>query len=112
MSDPHRAEKAPDTGFTRLTFFINEGQRALLHKVRFEGNTIFSERELRKVVDVGDRDWWRVWNWTKRLNNEKIDKTVEAIEAKYQDNGYMNAQGRRCGSRSRRRGQGRPRIPD
>jgi outer membrane protein insertion porin family len=87
----HRTEKAPDTGFTRLTFVVNEGQRALLHKVRFEGNTVFSERELKKVVDVGDRDWWRVWNWTKRLNNEKIDKTVEAVEAKYQDNGYMNA---------------------
>ncbi|MGI8603145.1 MAG: outer membrane protein assembly factor BamA [Verrucomicrobiales bacterium] len=87
----YRQEKAADTGFTRVTFIINEGQRALLHKIRFEGNTVFSERELRKITDVGERDWWRVWNWTKRISNEKVEATIATLEAKYQDNGYMNA---------------------
>jgi outer membrane protein insertion porin family len=87
----YRQEKAADTGFTRVTFIINEGERALLHKVRFEGNTVFSERELKKVTDVGEREWWRVWNWTKRISNEKVERSVTAIEEKYQNNGYMNA---------------------
>lgn len=87
----YQQEKAAETGFTRVTFYITEGERALLNDVRFEGNTVFTAGELRRLVVVGDRDWWRVWNLTKRINSEKLEKDVAAIQAKYQDNGYMNA---------------------
>ena len=87
----YQQEKAPETGFTRATFYITEGERALLNDVRFQGNTVFSEKELRKLVVVGDRDLWKVWNLTKRINSEKLEKDVTTIQAKYQDNGYMNA---------------------
>jgi len=87
----YQQEKAAETGFTRVTFYITEGERALLNDIRFEGNTVFSERELKGLVEVGDRDWWRVWNLTKRINSEKLEKDVAAIQAKYQDSGYMNA---------------------
>lgn len=87
----YQQEKVAGTGFTRVTFYITEGQRGLLNDIRFEGNTVYSERELRKLVQVGDRDWWRVWNLTKRVNSEKLEQDVAALQAKYQDNGYMNA---------------------
>ncbi len=87
----YQQDKLPDTGFTRVTFYITEGDRALLKSIRFDGNTIYTERELRKLVEVGDRDWWRVWNLTKRISSEKLEKDVAAIQKKYQDNGYMNA---------------------
>jgi outer membrane protein insertion porin family len=87
----HQQEKMADTGFTRVTFYITEGQKSLLNDIRFEGNTVFSQRELRKLVVVGDRDWWRVWNWTKRINSEKLEKDVNAIQDHYQNAGYMNA---------------------
>lgn len=87
----YQQEKAAETGFTRVTFYITEGERALLNDIRFEGNTVFTERELRSLVEVGDRDWWRVWNMTKRINSEKLEKDVAALQAKYQDNGFMNA---------------------
>lgn len=88
----YQQDKLPDTGFTRVTFYITEGDRALLKNIRFEGNTVFSDRELRRLVEVGDRDWWRVWNLTKRISAEKLEKDVAAIQKKYHDNGYMNAQ--------------------
>lgn len=87
----YQQEKAAETGFTRVTFYITEGERALLNDIRFEGNTVFTAGELKKLVEVGDRDWWRVWNLTKRINSEKLEKDVAAIQGKYQDNGYMNA---------------------
>ncbi|MFN0128444.1 MAG: outer membrane protein assembly factor BamA [Verrucomicrobiales bacterium] len=87
----YQQEKVAETGFTRVTFYITEGERALLNDIRFEGNTVFTARELKKLVEVGDRDWWRVWNLTKRINSEKLERDVAAIQAKYQDNGYMNA---------------------
>ena len=87
----HKQEKAADTGFTRVTFYITEGQKSLLHDIRFEGNTVFSEKELRKLVVVGDRDWWRVWDMTKRINSEKLERDITAVQDHYKNAGYMNA---------------------
>ncbi len=87
----YQQEKAAETGFTRVTFYITEGQRSVLNDVRFEGNSVYTEKELVGLVKIGSRDWWRVWDLKKRVNAEQLEKDVLAIQDKYQNNGYMNA---------------------
>ena len=88
----YREEKDPGTQFTRLIFSIDEGTRMVLNKVRFDGNSVYSEKDLRKLVEVGARESaWKVWDWTRRVSNEQLDKDRDAVEAKYRNSGFMKA---------------------
>ncbi|MBP7951215.1 MAG: outer membrane protein assembly factor BamA [Verrucomicrobiales bacterium] len=76
-------------GFSRVVFNINEGQKGYLRNVQFEGNSSISARELRKLMKVDNRG---IKFWTApKLDQEKLDTDVRAIENYYQDRGFVNA---------------------
>jgi outer membrane protein insertion porin family len=87
----YRQEKASETGFTGVVFTVDEGSRAVLDDVQFSGNSALDAGTLKKVVKIGNRDWWKVWDLSKKVSNEQLDADVKAIQLKYQDAGYMNA---------------------
>ncbi len=76
-------------GFSRITFKIDEGQRGYLRDVIFEGNSSISAKELKKVMKADNRG---IKFWTgPKLEQEKLDADVRAIEEYYQNRGYVNA---------------------
>ena len=76
-------------GFSRVVFKIDEGQSGSLRDVLFEGNNGISSKELRKVMKSDNRGW-TFWSSAK-LEQEKIDADIHAIESHYQEKGYVNA---------------------
>ena len=50
----YKVEDGADTEFSRITFVIDEGDKALLRSVRFQGNTHFTEAQLRKEMETLD----------------------------------------------------------
>ena len=76
-------------GFSRVVFKIDEGQSGNLRDVTFEGNNGISSKELRKVMKADNRGF-TFWSAAK-LEQEKIDTDIRAIESHYQDKGYVNA---------------------
>ena len=76
-------------GFSRIIFKIDEGQKGYLHKLVFEGNTVVTAKELKKVMKSDNRGI-TFWSGAK-LEQEKVDADVRAIESYYQDRGYVNA---------------------
>src|SRR5690606_6048988 len=78
-------------GFSRVVFTINEGGRGIIRDVRFEGNTAFSAAKLRGVTRSDNRNWLKFWNLRRRVDNEKLDTDIRAIETHYQNAGYLDA---------------------
>lgn len=76
-------------GFSRVTFKIDEGQSGSLRDVLFEGNNGLSSKDLRKVMKSDNRGFM-FWSAAK-LEQEKLDVDIHAIESHYQDKGYVNA---------------------
>ena len=76
-------------GFSRVVFKIDEGQSGKLRDVTFEGNNGISSKELRKVMKADDRGWM-FWSAAK-VEQEKMESDIQAIETHYRDKGYVNA---------------------
>lgn len=83
----------PDSreGFTSVVFNIEEGARGVIGDIRFEGNTALSERKLKKALKSKEKEFWRVWGKSWKLDNEVLQEDIKAIETLYQDRGYVYA---------------------
>ena len=74
-------------GQPEILFLIEEGPEIRVNEITFEGNQAFTSKELREVMFTATRGLL-----AKGLYQEKIlEEDVTAIQAFYQQNGYLNA---------------------
>jgi len=86
----YRTEQMQD-GFTAVTFSINEGQQSYLRNVIFEGNTVFDQRELRKVMETRKRGPLSFLTKSGKIDNDVLEQDIENVAAHYRNAGYLNA---------------------
>ena len=62
---------------------------ALVDHIHFEGNTVFSDRELRKVMETKER-WWLSWLTGRgALVEDILRNDLELIADEYYNTGYL-----------------------
>ncbi|CAN5425563.1 outer membrane protein assembly factor BamA [soil metagenome] len=86
----YRTEDAGD-GFSRVIFTIDEGQRALLNNISFRGNTVLSDRELRKEIQIKEKSIWRLFIGGGKIDNTVLEADIERVKTAYGDRGYIDA---------------------
>ncbi len=77
--------------WVKLKFNINEGPEVRIEEISFEGNTAFTDAELRKVIET--RDYWFL-SWitgSGHLKQEVLNIDLERLLAHYYDHGYIDA---------------------
>ena len=76
-------------GEATLTFEIKEGEKVLVDSIRFHGNTVFSDSELRKVMETKER-WFLSWLTDRGTYREDLlNQDLELIADKYFNDGYV-----------------------
>jgi len=80
-----------EDGFSRITFSIDEGDRAILDAIGFEGNTVFTDKELGALMKVKEWKLLRIFGKKAKIDNQILEDDVLAIENHYRDAGYVNA---------------------
>jgi len=78
-----------------VTFRVSEGNLVRIKELRFEGNTVFSADELRKVMDTEEK--W-IFSWlTGRGNYDEalLDQDLERIADLYFNRGYIQVKVRK-----------------
>lgn len=74
----------------RVTFTVKEGEKVLIKKIAFEGNTVFSQRKLRKQMETKEK-WFLSWITGSGTYKEEVLKTdVNRVADLYYNNGYIN----------------------
>ncbi len=77
---------------TKVTFQVDEGPKARIGEIQFEGNKVFSDGKLKgRMKDTKERG---MFSWIMRKDDfekEKFDKDMERVQDHYYDNGYINA---------------------
>lgn len=81
---------AAQAGFARVTILVDEGGRGVIHGVQFEGNTVFSSRRLRGVVESDNRNWV-LFLAKRKLDREKLERDMTAVQDLYGNHGYFDA---------------------
>jgi outer membrane protein insertion porin family len=77
---------------TKVNFQVDEGPKARIGEIQFEGNKVFSDGKLKgRMKDTKERG---MFSWITRKDDfekEKFDKDMERVQDLYYDNGYINA---------------------
>jgi outer membrane protein insertion porin family len=81
---------AAQSGFSRVTIIIDEGGRGIIHGVQFDGNTVFSSRRLRGVVESDNKNWILFLS-KRKLDRQKLERDMAAVQNLYGDHGYFDA---------------------
>ncbi len=79
-----------DAGFATLRFTIKEGRRVKVGDVVFEGNTVFTDSDLRPSIKT--KRLLNPFSWFSRqpYEEEKLQLGLDAIRDKYQNVGYLD----------------------
>ncbi|MDD5350304.1 MAG: outer membrane protein assembly factor BamA [Chthoniobacteraceae bacterium] len=78
------------TNKANVTFVITEAQRTIIQRVRFEGNTVFSAKELRKVIKTRKHYIFSFLDKSGRVDKDLISADVDALRDFYQNHGYAD----------------------
>ena len=87
----NRLEPIPGnkTNDQRLVITVEEGQRVALADVEFEGNTVFSDDDLRDVIATKKEGFW--WFRTGMYDEEKLRADLrESLPLHYGQQGYLD----------------------
>ncbi len=87
----HRFEPLPGstTGDQRLIIEVEEGQRVALADVEFEGNSVFSDSDLRGEISTRKEGFW--WFRTGQFDEEKLRADLrESLPTFYGSHGYLD----------------------
>jgi outer membrane protein insertion porin family len=74
----------------RISLDIKEGSKVLIKTIRFEGNTVFSARKIRKQMETKEK-WFLSWiTGAGTYKEEALKNDVNRIADLYFNNGYIN----------------------
>jgi outer membrane protein insertion porin family len=79
-------------GTSRVVYTINEGVKGTISAVRFEGNTKFSARILRKQIKTKGKTFYSFIDKSGRLDETQLEQDVNSIREWYQDHGYIDVE--------------------
>lgn len=71
-----------------LKYTIVEGPRTKITDIRFEGNEVFSDKELLKAIDAREK---KFFFWSTYYNPQMIEDDVETLLEVYRDHAYLDA---------------------
>ncbi len=71
-----------------LRFTLEEGERMPVHRVYFEGNSVFSARQLRGMMKT-KRSWWFIIK--NEYEDEVFQEDLRKITYEYRNKGYLDA---------------------
>jgi len=79
-------------GQREVTFHIREGAKTKIRKIDFTGNTMFTDRRLRKMLKLTKQAFWLTsWASSKTLYHPaKFDQDAENIRTSYKSVGYLD----------------------
>ncbi len=87
----HRTQATGQQGLSDLIFIIDEGSKNEVRRIRFEGNTVFTDPELRKEMKVKEKGWFSWLTKSGRIEADQLDEDMDAILDYYRSRGYLRA---------------------
>ncbi|MEM9444085.1 MAG: outer membrane protein assembly factor BamA [Verrucomicrobiota bacterium] len=73
-----------------ITYTIQEGGKAFVRAIEFEGNEAVTDKELRKVMKTRIKDWLTWINKSGRMKEDQFQEDLRAIRGLYQSKGYID----------------------
>jgi outer membrane protein insertion porin family len=79
-------------GTSRVIYTINEGEKGTISAIRFEGNTKFGNRILRKQMKTKGKTLYSFIDKSGRLDETQLEQDISSVREWYQDHGYIDVE--------------------
>lgn len=77
----------------QLVFRVNEGPKARIEKIAFSGNTLVSDRALRRAMKNQKQHWFLSFLTSKDVySKEKFDEDMDRVRMKYWEHGMLRVE--------------------
>ena len=80
-----------EDGYATATFTFDEGKKSRIRRVRFEGNHVFGEKDLKNVIFTKEEWILSFLDKTGFFHPERLEADKHMIEQFYQNQGYLHA---------------------
>jgi len=77
-------------GTARAVYTINEGEKGAVRAIRFEGNTKFSDRVLRRQMKTKALTLISFFDKSGRLDQAQLQQDLDSVREYYQNHGYID----------------------
>ncbi|MDX2446956.1 MAG: outer membrane protein assembly factor BamA, partial [Desulfobacterales bacterium] len=74
-----------------LLFLIKEGKKIKIKKIAFEGNDVYTEKELKKLIKTNEEGFWSWLTNSGELEKDVLNQDIVKIRNYYQNNGFIEA---------------------
>jgi len=91
VSITHRTQPSETGQGYDLIFIVDEGGKNEVREIRFEGNTTYDSRTLRKEMKVKEKGWFSWFSKSGRFEADQLDADVEAVLDYYRTRGFLRA---------------------
>ena len=88
----YNVETNEEHGTSRVIYTITEGTKGAVSGIRFEGNTKFPDKVLRKEMKTKGKTLYSFIDKSGRLDETQLEQDVNAVKEYYQDHGYIDAE--------------------
>ncbi|MFL6541748.1 MAG: outer membrane protein assembly factor BamA [Chthoniobacterales bacterium] len=88
----YRVDADEARGTSRVVYTINEGTKDSISQIRFEGNTHFTQTELRKEMKTRGKTMLAFIDKSGRLDEAQLQQDLNAVREFYQNHGYIDAE--------------------
>lgn len=88
----YKVETNEERGTSRVIFTISEGSKGAISAIRFEGNTKFSDKILRKQMKTKSKTLYSFIDKSGRLDETQLEQDINAVKEWYQDHGYIDVE--------------------
>lgn len=88
----YKVETNEERGTSRVIFTISEGTKGAISAIRFEGNTKFSDKILRKQMKTKSKTLYSFIDKSGRLDETQLEQDINAVKEWYQDHGYIDVE--------------------
>ncbi len=81
-----------DNNQADIEFHIEEGDKFRIQKIDFEGNQVYTDKELKKIIKTAEKGFlmW-IFSSAGDLKMDILSQDIARLTAHYHDNGYINA---------------------
>ncbi len=74
----------------RVNIDVDEGNVSKITSIRFVGNKVYDEGDLRDEMQLGTPNWFSWYTKRDQYSREKLQADLESIRALYNNNGYLD----------------------
>ena len=74
-----------------LLFLVQEGEKVKIEKIAFEGNVVYTDKELKKQIKTNEKGFWSWLTNSGELEKEVLNQDTVKLRSFYQNNGFIEA---------------------